>query len=73
MWQTLLESACRNQNLIVYSTFSESGALSPWPAFGRAVSAIDQEGLSFVQGRHEAESISSGEFAKMYDWHSGAR
>lgn len=65
MQKTLLSSTCKNQNLNVYSTFSESGALSPWPVFGKAVSVIDQEGLSVDQDRDESESVSSSEFAKM--------
>jgi len=63
--KTHLRSTCKNQNLNVYSTFSESGALSPWPVFGKVVSVIDREGLSLDQDRHETESVSSGEFAKM--------
>jgi len=65
MRKTLLRSIWKNQSLNVYSTFSESGALSPWPVFGKAVSVIDQEGLSLDQDRDETESVSSSEFAKM--------
>jgi hypothetical protein len=65
MRKTLLRSTCKNQNLNVYSTFSESGALSPWSVFGKAVSITDQEGLSLDQDRHETKSVSSYEFAKM--------
>lgn len=65
MRKTLLRSTRKNQNLNVCSAFSESGALSPCPVFDKAVSITDQEGLSIDQVRHETESISSAEFAKM--------